>query len=66
MEKDEKLLLAAIEDKARRCIRTNSPAHMGFLRMEECALAEDLCRSGHYRAVLYGGYEDAIRVVASA
>jgi len=63
MEKEEKLLLAAIEDKAKKCIRTDSPQHTGFLSPEQCASAEDICRRGHYRAMLYGGFEDAERRV---
>ena len=63
MEKDERLLLASIEDKARRCQRTNAPQHTGFLSLEQCAAAEDICRGEHYRGLLYGGYEDAERRV---
>lgn len=63
MEKEEKLLIAAIEDKARRCLKYCRPLHTGFLSMEQCAGAEDISRRLRCQAVLYGGYEDAERRV---
>ena len=61
MDKDEKLLIAQIEDKARRCRDACMLTHTGFLSMSECVLAEDLSRREALDGILFGGYEDAER-----
>ncbi len=63
MDKDEKILIANIEDKARRCRDGGMLTHTGFLSMSECALAADLSRREALDGILFGGYEDAERRV---
>ena len=55
MEKEEKLLLAQAEDKARQRNNRNILTHTGFLSMAEQALLEHT----HPDGTFYGGYEDA-------
>ena len=57
MEKEEKLLLAQAEDKARQRNNRNILTHTGFLSMAEQALLEHV----HPDGTFYGGYEDAER-----
>ena len=59
MEKDEKLLLALAEDKARQCEIRGSLAHTGFLSLAEQAVLE----RAHPRGFFWGGYEDAERKI---
>ena len=57
MEKEEKLLLAQAEDKARQRDNKNILTHTGFLSMAQQALLERT----HPDGVFFGGYEDAER-----
>lgn len=57
MEKEEKLLLAAFEDKARQRDNKNILTHTGFLSVAE----QELAYSGRVPGILYGGYDDAER-----
>ncbi len=57
MEKDEKLLLASAEDKARQCERNSILTHTGFLSLAEQSLLEASFPGGS----LWGGFEDAER-----
>ena len=57
MEKDEKLLLAQAEDKARQRDNKNILTHTGFLSMAEQAVLE----RAHPDGTFFGGYADAER-----
>ena len=57
MEKEEKLLLASAEDKARRRDNKNILTHTGFLSMAEQAALEQ----AHLGGIFFGGFEDAER-----
>ena len=57
MEKDEKLLLAQAEDKARQRDNKNILTHTGFLSMAEQAALE----RAHTGGTFFGGYADAER-----
>ncbi|MBQ2094517.1 MAG: RNA-binding protein [Firmicutes bacterium] len=57
MEKDEKLLLASAEDKARQCERNSIPTHTGFLSLAQQAILEKEFPG----ACFWGGCEDAER-----
>ena len=57
MEKDEKLLLASADDKARQRDNKNILTHTGFLSMAQQAVLEQ----AHPDGVFSGGYEDAER-----
>ncbi len=57
MEKEEKLLLALAEDKARQCEHNQILTHTGFLSLAEQAILERAQPQG----LLWGGYEDAER-----
>ena len=57
MEKDEKLLLALAEDKARQRDNKNILTHTGFLSMAEQALLERT----HPAGLFFGGHDDAER-----
>ena len=57
MEKDEKLLLAQAEDKARQRDNKNILTHTGFLSMAEQAALE----RAHPDGMFFGGYADAER-----
>ena len=57
MEKEEKILLALADDKARQRDNKNILTHTGFLSMAEQALLEQTHPDGSF----FGGYEDAER-----
>ena len=57
MEKEEKILLALADDKARQRDNKNILTHTGFLSMAEQALLEQTHPDGSF----FGGYEDADR-----
>ena len=57
MEKEEKLLLASAEDKARRRDNKNILTHTGFLSMAEQAALEQ----AHPGGIFFGGFADAER-----
>jgi RNA-binding protein YlmH len=59
MEREDELLLAAIEDKYQQCQERSMPTASAFLDMRQCALAESKFR--FTRHFLWGGYEDAER-----
>jgi RNA-binding protein YlmH len=59
VEKDEKLLLAFAEDKARQCERNSILTHTGFLSLAEQSLLEASFPGGCF----WGGYEDAERKI---
>ena len=44
MEKEDRLLLAAIEDRIRQCERNYETVHTTFLDVRQAALASDFCR----------------------
>ncbi len=63
--KEDKVLLAGLEDKIRQCLEYNIMSHSAFLDMRQRTLTETLCRkSKGLRYCFYGGYEDAERTVA--
>lgn len=66
--KEEKILLAGIEDKWRQCREYYAVTSTGFLDLHQRSLAENLCRELQrrdetVRCVFYGGYEEAERTV---
>ena len=61
MERDDQLLLAAIEDKKQQCDERYMPTCSAFLDLRQCSLAE-----AHYKFTkhfLWGGYPDAERKI---
>lgn len=66
MTKEDKLLLAGIEDKIAQCLENYMVTYTGFLDMRQRTLAENLCR--HHKGlkyIFYGGYEDAERRIGA-
>lgn len=63
MDKDEKILLASVEDKAKRCEQKNIPASTRFLDMHEQSLAEGIVNRFACRHVFWGGFDDAERKI---
>ncbi len=61
MEKEDQLLLAAIQDKYDQCSERFCPAASAFLDMRQCSLAEQNFR--YTRHFLWGGYPDAERKI---
>lgn len=66
--KEDKILLAGIRDKWRKCRECYMVTSTGFLDLHQRSLAENLCRElaredSEIRYVFYGGYEDAERTV---
>lgn len=66
--KEEKILLAGIEDKWRQCREYYAVTSTGFLDLHQRSLAENLCREltrrdETIRYAFYGGYEEAERTV---
>lgn len=62
--KEDKVLLAGIEDKIRQCEDQYITTHSSFLDMRQRTLAEARCRQHHgIRFYFYGGYEDAERTL---
>lgn len=62
MEKEDKFLLAQLQDQILQCLEDGIPGNTGFLDSRQGALAEALCRkfpSLHYE--MEGGYEEAER-----
>ena len=69
MTKEDKILLANIEDKFDQCLSQYRMTCSNFLDLRQRSLAEKLCRemtgsTGDVRCVFYGGYDDAERTVA--
>lgn len=60
---DNSLLTARIEDTAEICRRTSSFKFLGFLSLEEAAAAEKLLSRRGVKFELWGGYENAGRVM---
>ncbi|MCF0151110.1 MAG: RNA-binding protein [Firmicutes bacterium] len=63
-DKEDRLLLAAAEDKLQSCRQSNIMTHTAFLDSRQCLLVRDLSRRLGQEAVLFGGYEDAERRIA--
>ncbi|MBR0139076.1 MAG: RNA-binding protein [Firmicutes bacterium] len=61
--KDDRLLLAQLEDKIAEC-SNGIFAHTAFLDSRQCALAASHCRSLGSFPLLWGGYDDAERRTA--
>lgn len=64
MEKEDKFLLAQLQDQISHCLEYGIPGNTGFLDNRQVALAEALCRKNpglNYQ--LDGGYEEAERKV---
>ncbi len=64
MEKDDRILLAGLEDRIRQADERYMITHSGFLDMRQRSLAEQTIR--RHRGLtygFYGGYDDAERVV---
>lgn len=59
---DNNLLLARIDDLKQQCQKNNSPKFLGFLTADEIAVVEKRFSPGE-RYELYGGYENAERVL---
>ena len=68
MTKDDKIMLANIEDKFDQCLSQYRLTCSNFLDLRQRSLAEKLCREltggGDVRCVFYGGYDDAERTIA--
>ena len=61
MEKDDKIILAKIEDALRRCDRENRVIFTDFLDMRLQGMAENEIRRSGVRYLFYGGYEGCER-----
>lgn len=61
MEKDDKIILAKIEDALRRCDRENRIICTDFLDMRLQGMAESELRRSGARYLFYGGYEGCER-----
>lgn len=62
--KEDKILLAGIEDKIEKCLNSYTTTYTGFLDIRQRSMAENLCRGIHgLKYDFYGGYEDAERRV---
>ena len=61
MEKEERLLMATIEDKKLQCERQYMITHTSFLDVHQRSLAEGMLK--YDRCIFYGGYEDAERAI---
>lgn len=61
METD--LLRARVEDTAEICLRTSRPKFFGFLSPEQAVFAEHVLNRQSLNFVLFGGYDDAQRVM---
>ncbi len=57
------LLVARIEDTADICEKTQKPKFLGFLSREQSVLAQKTLAVKNVRYSLFGGYDDAERVV---
>lgn len=69
MTKEDKIMLANIEDKFDQCLSQYRMTCSNFLDLRQRSLAEKLCReltsgASDVRCVFYGGYDDAERTVA--
>ena len=67
--KEDKILLAGVEDKFRQCSRQYRVTHTDFLDLRQRSMAEKLCRQlqgegQDMRCVFSGGYCDAERTAA--
>lgn len=70
ISKEEKMLLAGVEDKYQQCSRQYRLTNTAFLDLRQRSLAEKLCREltkgdDSIRCVFYGGYDDAERTIAA-
>ena len=70
MTKEDKMLLAGIEDKLEQCLSQYRIMFTGFLDLRQRSMAEKLCRriarsAGDSRYTFFGGYEEAERTVAA-
>lgn len=68
-QKEDKILLAAAEDKFYQCSQQYIATNTGFLDLRQRGLVEGLCKSlsrnaADVNCVLFGGYEDAERTIA--
>ncbi|MEG2199005.1 MAG: YlmH/Sll1252 family protein [Anaerovorax sp.] len=64
--KEDKILLANIEDKMNRCIRGNMPTYSTFLDMRQRTLVEALCNNKKgLQFQFIGGYAEAERTIAA-
>ncbi|MBQ7039717.1 MAG: hypothetical protein IJN39_04035 [Clostridia bacterium] len=61
MEKDEKILLSSILDKAEKSYNKNIPAYTNFLDMHQQTLVSQQAKAFKGSYVLFGGYPDAER-----
>lgn len=60
-EKEDKFLLASIEDKVHECIEYGIPSNTFFLDMRQQTLVDNLCKSLCVNYTFDGGYDDAER-----
>lgn len=60
---DLDLLTARINDTADIALRTNKPKFLGFLSFEQSTLAEKILKNRNVSFRLFGGYENAQRVM---
>lgn len=68
-EKEDNMLLAAVEDKFRQCAAQYMVTNTGFLDLRQRSLVESLCvslkkTSTEVRCEFFGGYEEAERTIA--
>ena len=64
MEKEEKILLSSIVDKADKCYLKNVPTYTNFLDLHQQTLLSQNLKSLKVKPVLYGGYDEAERKIA--
>ncbi len=60
---DTSLLVARIEDTADICNKTQKPKFLGFISREQSVLAQKTLAVKNVKLSLFGGYDDAERVV---
>ena len=64
MEKEDKILLAAVQDKIDQCLEYYIPSHTAFLDARQIQLVENYCRKiKELRYTFDGGFEEAERKV---
>ena len=65
MDKDEKILLSSIEDKAEKSYNKNIPAYTNFLDLHQQTLVSQHSKNFKARFLMYGGYEEAERKIVA-
>lgn len=65
-KENEDLIAARVQDALRNAPLRNRPYFVGFLDLQQAALAQSMASRSAVQTVLWGGYDDAERVVFGA